>query len=90
VSALSAIALHRTQQTITKEMSNMPYSWIDFEEDWSTDQIKDKFILTILDPEGEEFASIVHRASNEFPIDGDLAEQKRDNAQKIVDALNRS
>src|SRR5690606_7487606 len=55
------------------------FSWTDFEadEDISTDAVTDKFILTILDEDGEEFATIVHRTCDgRFPLDGDVAEQK--------------
>lgn len=69
------------------------YGWNDFEPepgmtgDGSGDP--EKHFLTIVDPDGEEYASIVHRtAGGRFPIDGPVAEQKRRNAQNIVDALN--
>lgn len=65
------------------------FGWYDFEADDSSDKIEDKFILTIHDPDGEEFATIVHRtAGGRFPLDGDLANQKRLNATRIVNALN--
>lgn len=64
------------------------YKWFDFEEDVSTDAIPGKYILTIADEHGEEVATIVHRASDMFPLDGPVAAQKERNAQRIVDALN--
>lgn len=72
------------------------YGWSDFEEDVSTDAIPDKFILTIgeLDEDGYldgEIAIIVHRTCNgKFPLDGPVAEAKREQARMIVSALNRS
>ena len=37
----------------------------------------------------DEIAVIVHRTcGGKYPLDGDLANQKRANAQMIVDALN--
>lgn len=66
------------------------FGWADFTEDESTDAIPDKFILTITDEDGEEFATIVRRTvDGEYPLDGGLASQKRANAQRIVNALNR-
>jgi hypothetical protein len=65
------------------------YLWFDFEEDDSTDAIPDKYILSIEDENGEEVAVIVHRTcGGEYPLDGDVAERKRKNAQMIVDELN--
>lgn len=69
------------------ENEESEFAWEDFQEDESTDAIPDKYILTIT-KHGEEFATIVHRASEAYPIDGNLANQKRENAQLIVDALN--
>lgn len=63
------------------------YDWTDFEEDESSDAIPDKWILTIREG-GEELAVIVHRHSERYPIDGVLADEKRERAQFIVDALN--
>lgn len=66
------------------------YGWQDFELDESTDQIPDKYVLTIVDPDGEEMAVIVHRTvDGRFPLDGSVAKGKRRNAQLIVDALNK-
>lgn len=73
-------------------------AWLDFEPepditgDGSGDP--DKWILTIADGLGtsdwpEEVAVIVHRTCDgKYPIDGDLANKKRRNAQAICDALN--
>lgn len=74
------------------------YGFFDFEEDQSTDQIPGKYVLEIVKLEydergeitgGEEIAVIAHRTENGmFPIDGEVAETKRNDAQLIVDALN--
>lgn len=69
------------------------YGWVDFELDWSTDAIPDKYVLTIaeLDEYGnaaEELAVIVHRASPAAPVDGEGANRKRRTAEHIVAALN--
>jgi hypothetical protein len=65
--------------------------WFDFEEDQSTDNIPDKYILTIAGPDDEELAFIVHRTcGGRFPLDGEVANRKRETAQRIVDALNRT
>ena len=63
------------------------YGFIDFTEDESTDAIPNKHILTITE-DGEEYAVIVHRATDSHPIDGALAQSKTRNAEKIVAALN--
>lgn len=71
---------------------NQRYDWIDFEPepemtgdgegDWT------KHFLTIRD-NGEEMAVIVHRTyGDDYPLDGALAEQKRERARTIVAALN--
>lgn len=74
------------------------FAWYDFESepdltgDGSGDP--DTYYLTIATvyPDGsmgDEWAVICHRICNgRFPIDGDLANKKRENAQFIVDALN--
>ena len=70
-------------------------TWRDFESepeltgDGSGDP--DAWYLTICDEDGEEIAVIAHRTvGNKYPIDGDLANKKRRNAQVIVDALNEN
>lgn len=68
------------------------FSWTDFEPepemtgDGSGDP--DKHYLTIYEY-GEELATIIHRASPAFPIDGPEADRKRENAERIVHALSR-
>lgn len=70
-------------------------TWNDFERepemtgdgsgDWDT------WYLTIRDERGEEVAVICHRTvGGKFPIDGEVADRKRRNAQVIVDALNEN
>lgn len=72
------------------------FGWQDFTPDESTDAIPDKYVLTVgtVDAEGnltgDEVFTIVHRASPEFPIDGPLAEAKRDRAIALVNMLNES
>lgn len=66
-----------------------PYQWFDFTPDDSTDAIPDKYILTIVDADDEEIAIIVHRTvDGTFPLDGPVAEKKRQDAARIVRALN--
>lgn len=49
----------------------------------------DKYLITILDPEGEEYAHIVHRtAGGMFPLDGVIAKKKEERAVQITAALN--
>jgi hypothetical protein len=68
------------------------YLWFDFEPETvlSGDGSGDPqtYYLTIADPDGEEIAVICHRTSPDHPIDGQLANLKRLNAQWIVDTLN--
>ena len=72
-------------------MTGVEYVWSDFEPD-EGDEIPGKFILTIGtngDYGIEEVAVIVHRTCNgRYPIDGELANKKREDARFIVDALN--
>ena len=69
------------------------YSWTGWERD--TDMSgdgsgdPDRYFLTIRDPEGEEYAHIVHRTNGgTYPIDGPMAREKEGHARRIVDALN--
>ena len=65
------------------------YMWSGWDEDDSTDEIPDKYIITIWTPGEEEMAVIVHRTCDgKYPLDGDVANEKLLNAQQIVDALN--
>lgn len=74
--------------------SPVVYWWDDFEKDESSDAIPDKFILGIYFGEAgsilhsDQVAVIVHRASDRNPIDGAKVDEKRANAQRIVNALN--
>lgn len=70
------------------------FEWLDFEAepnltgDGSGDP--ETFYLTIREA-GEELSVIAHRTcGGKYPIDGELANEKRANAQRIVDALNAS
>jgi len=73
-------------------MSHKYFGWLDFELDDSTYEIPDKFIATVGVWEDDEFSeelfTIVHRHSEGFPIYGEVAHQKRTNAQHLVDILN--
>lgn len=78
---------------LIREAADRRYRWLDFEPepditgDGSGDP--DTHYLTILDPDGEEYAVICHRTvGGKYPLDGPLADVKRRNAQNIVDALN--
>lgn len=72
----------------------MVYWHDDFELDDSSDEIADKYVLTIYQgTPGDEFGSeevavIVHRETQTYPLDGDVAGRKRGNAHRIVSALN--
>ena len=47
------------------------------------------YFLQILDPEGEEYAVVIHRTENgQFPIGGSLANEKLERANHICEALN--
>jgi hypothetical protein len=63
------------------------FTWTGWQEDESTDAIPGKYLITIEDC-GEEFAVIVHRATDKYPIDGLLANEKMARAALIVAALN--
>lgn len=69
------------------------FTWIDFEPepDGTGDGSGDpnKHILTILDPDGDEFAIIVHRVSAQFPLDGPVANEKRERAAWACNALSK-
>lgn len=66
------------------------YAWSDWQTDESTDDIVDKYVITI-ELDGEEFATIVHRTCGGlFPLDGPLARQKERDAEAICDAMNRT
>lgn len=66
--------------------------WDDFELDESSEEIPDKYILTICEGLPEDFnevAVIVHRTvGGKYPLDGEMAAVKRANATYIVEALN--
>lgn len=69
------------------------YDWVGWEAetamtgDGSGDP--EKFSLTIRDPAGEEYALIAHRTEGgQYPLDGDVAEEKVERAIALVAALN--
>lgn len=74
-------------------MSDRPtYDWIDFEPEpdltGDGEGDPDKHIILIRE-DGEEFATIVHRTcGGKYPLDGPTAEEKRRNAEHMIDALN--
>jgi hypothetical protein len=66
------------------------YDWTFWEKETDLDNDDDRenvYYLTITE-NGEEYAVIIHRASEQFPIDGDVANAKILRAQQIVEALN--
>lgn len=69
------------------------FYWTDFELESSTtgDGAGEpgKYILTIVGPDDEEYATVVHRVCDgQYPLEGDLAKAKQVRAQRIVEALN--
>ena len=69
------------------------YSWNGWEAEPETtgdgSGDPEKFFITIRDPEGEEYALIVHRVcGGKHPLSGSIAVEKERRAQNIVDALN--
>ena len=68
------------------------FTWNDWqseEEELGTDGRVGVYWIEISDPNGEEYAVIVHRTVHgQFPLDGPVAKEKEERAQKIVDALN--
>lgn len=74
-----------------ESIEDCDYAWTDFEPetemtgDGSGDP--DKYILTIWHY-GEEYATIVHRTCNGlYPLDGDIANEKRARAGMIVNSI---
>lgn len=69
------------------------YDWVGWEAEPETTNDgsgdPEKHFLTVRDPEGEEYALIVHRTvGGKYPLDGDLAQEKIAKAKNIVAALN--
>lgn len=53
------------------------------------DDRENVYFITIWGPDDEEVAVIIHRTYvNKYPLDGEIARSKEQNAQMIVDALN--
>lgn len=83
---------------MSKNYDEGDVAWLDFEPEPDTtgdgSGDPDKYILTIASGLGtvywpEEIAVIVHRTcGGKYPLDGDVANRKRNNAQVICDALN--
>lgn len=68
------------------------YTWDDWEPEtnlMNDDDREGVYFITIWKAD-DEFAVIIHRVSDTFPLDGPVAKQKQKNAQAICDALNRS
>lgn len=63
------------------------FAYVGFHLDDSTDAIEEKYLIDITD-RGEEIATIVHRASVDYPLDGPLAKAKLDMAEHLVALLN--
>lgn len=71
------------------------YDWVGWEAEPETtgdgSGDPEKHFITIWDPEGEEYALIAHRTvGGKYPLDGDVASRKIDDANAIVAALNRA
>lgn len=68
------------------------YGWTDWqseEGELGPEGRKGVYWIEIVDPEGNEYAVIVHRTvDGQFPLDGPVAKEKEARAQQIVDALN--
>lgn len=83
-------------ETKSDFLARRAFGWFDFEPepevtgDGAGDP--DKYILTIVawpGEDNEEIAVVVHRTCNgKYPLDGPLANEKRQQAQRIVDLLN--
>ncbi len=71
------------------------YGWIDFAH-MESDEDPERFYIEIysINEDGDyedEIAVICHRlVGGRFPLDGDVANEKRERAQRIVDSLNAS
>lgn len=67
------------------------YHWLGWESEADYEPGReDTYFLTICFPDGEEMAVIIHRTvGGEYPLDGPVAKRKEEDAQRIVDALNR-
>lgn len=69
------------------------YGWIDFAH-MESDDDPERFYIEIFSTNDEgfyedEIAVICHRlVGGKYPLDGEVANDKRANAQRIVDALN--
>lgn len=69
------------------------YGWIDFDH-MENDDDPERYYIEIFSTNDrgqyeDEVAVICHRTvGGKYPLDGEVANAKRENAQKIVDALN--
>jgi hypothetical protein len=72
----------------------MSYNWHGWMAETDNDNADDRegvWYLTIVDPDGEEYAVIMHRlCGGKYPLDGELAQSKVARAETIVAALNAS
>ena len=77
----------------TETLNKDRYGWIDFAH-MEQDDDPERFYIEIYSTDDagyyeDEVAVICHRlVGGKYPLDGDVAAQKRANAQMIVDALN--
>lgn len=91
--AQSVVDVWNSNQETPTGVEPGQYGWIDFEH-METDEDPERFYIEIFstDQNGryeEEIAVICHRTvGGKFPLDGDVANGKREQAQRIVDALN--
>lgn len=78
-------------------MTHHSFGWIDFEEDDSTDEISGKYIATVgvweTDEEGyptflNDVYTLVHRDTEDYPITGQYADSKREDAAALANILN--
>lgn len=67
------------------------YGWIGWEAETDLDNPDDRegvYYLTITE-DGEEFAVIMHRVvGGKYPLDGEVAVEKIERAERIVAAMN--
>lgn len=81
-------AEHEEDEVISEEEEDEArFAHFGFHLDDSTDGIDQKYLIDITD-NGEEIATIVHRASVDYPLDGPLAKGKLVLAGHIVALLN--
>jgi hypothetical protein len=95
---LAADLLHMDPDVLLSKLDpdappNDTYTWIGWESEadlGNDDDRDDVYYITIINPEGDEYAIIVHRTCDgKYPLDGPGAQSKVRRAEHIVAALNR-